>query len=48
MDETNAATSSPSGVPGGPPVRSTPTPAFTEAGTQRVQTNMKMDQIQVN
>lgn len=48
VDETNAATCSPSGVSGGPPVRSTPTPAFTEAGTQRVQQNMKMDRIQVS
>lgn len=43
VDETPAANRNPAGLPYTP----TPTPAYTEAGTQRVQTNMKLDQIQV-
>lgn len=42
VDETNAATSSPSGAPGYSPI-----PAYTDFGVQRVQQNMKLDQIQV-
>lgn len=43
VDETNAATSSPSGAPGYSPI-----PAYTDFGVQRVQQNMKLDQIQVS
>ncbi|XP_037042049.1 uncharacterized protein LOC119078545 isoform X5 [Bradysia coprophila] len=42
VDETNAATVSPSGAPGG----YSPIPAYTDFGVQRVQQNMKLDQIQ--
>lgn len=44
VDETNAATSSPSGAPGG----YSPIPAYTDFGVQRVQQNIKLDQIQVS
>lgn len=43
VDETNAATSSPSGAPGYSPI-----PAYTDVGQQRVQQNIKLDQIQVS
>lgn len=43
VDETNAATCSPSGAPGYSPI-----PAYTDFGVQRVQQNMKLDQIQVS
>lgn len=44
VDETNAATCSPSAAPGG----YSPIPAYTDFGQQRVQQNIKLDQIQVN
>lgn len=44
VDETTAATRSPSGVPYAPSPSSA-LPAFTEAGAQRVQQNMKYDQL---
>lgn len=44
VDETNAATHSPSGVPYAPSPSSA-LPAFTEAGAHRVQQNMKYDQL---
>lgn len=43
VDETNAATRSPSGATGYSPI-----PAYTDLGVQRVQQNIKLDQIQVN
>lgn len=45
VDETNAATSSPSGAPTS---GYSPIPAYTDFGVQRVQQNIKLDQIQVS